>query len=208
MNGSNSGQAIRQNLKWFAGSMMGALAALLVCPVRGAAQDGPLAPVQIVALDECDPTTFNADPKPDPKTNPNPGLGADFCKNITLGAFTTLDKLFALAKAGTPDPGWDFEPDTVKIKKGTPIVVVDQGGEPHTFTEVKHFGGGFVTDLNNGEETVSECSDGFKNVAVARTRILQGSQFWVTNLSKGEHYFQCCIHPWMRVKVEVSKDKD
>jgi hypothetical protein len=22
-------------------------------------------------------------------------------------------------------------------------------------------------------------------------------------LSKGEHFFQCCIHPWMRVKVEV-----
>jgi hypothetical protein len=25
----------------------------------------------------------------------------------------------------------------------------------------------------------------------------------VTDLSKGEHYFQCCIHPWMRVKVLV-----
>jgi len=25
----------------------------------------------------------------------------------------------------------------------------------------------------------------------------------VPGLSKGEHRFQCCIHPWMRVKVEV-----
>src|SRR5437868_5720078 len=42
-----------------------------------------------------------------------------------------------------------------------------------------------------------------KNLAVAKTRILQGSQTQVTNLSKGEHLFECCIHPWMRVKVEV-----
>src|ERR1700687_4689735 len=88
---------------------------------------------QVVALDECDPTTFNA------------ALGPDFCKNVTLGAFTTFDDLFAEAAAGTPDPGWDFEPDTVKIEEGTPLSVVDQGGELHTFTEVAKFGGGFVT---------------------------------------------------------------
>ena len=33
---------------------------------------------QVVALDECDPVTFNA------------AVGPDFCKNVTLGAFTTL----------------------------------------------------------------------------------------------------------------------
>jgi hypothetical protein len=32
---------------------------------------------QVVALDECDPATFNA------------ALGADFCKNVALGSFTT-----------------------------------------------------------------------------------------------------------------------
>jgi plastocyanin len=146
----------------------------------------------VVALDECDPGTFNA------------ALGADFCKNVTLGAATKLTDLFAKAKAGTPDPGWDFEPDTVHIKKGTTLTVVDQGGEPHTFTEVAHFGGGFLPVLNTSEEeTVSECTGGFSNVAVAKTRILQGSQLQIAGLSKGEHLFQCCIHPWMRVKVEV-----
>jgi len=44
---------------------------------------------------------------------------------------------------------------------------------------------------------------GFSNLAVAKTRILQGSQTELNNLSKGEHLFECCIHPWMRVKVEV-----
>lgn len=148
--------------------------------------------VQVVALDECDPATFNA------------ALGPDFCRNVTIGAFTTLSDLFAKAAAGTPDPGWDFEPDVLKIKEGTTVSVVDQGGEPHTFTEVEHFGGGFIPGLNApGEETVPECAGGFANVEVAKTRILQASTVQVTGLSKGQHRFQCCIHPWMRVKVEV-----
>src|SRR5262249_37299039 len=138
---------------------------------------------------------------------PNVG-GTDFCKNVTLGKFTTFEDLKKEAANGTPDPGWDFEPDEVKIKKGTPIVVVNQGGEPHTFTEVKEFGGGFLDFLNHGEPVVPECDGGFKNLGIARTRILQGSQLQVSGLSKGEHYFQCCIHPWMRVTVEVKENHD
>jgi plastocyanin len=114
---------------------------------------------QVVALDECDPTTFNA------------AIGPDFCKNVSLavlGYATTIQDLFAKAAAGTPDPKWDFEPDTLSINKGTVVSVVDQGGEPHTFTEVKEFG---------------------------------TSQ--ITGLSKGVHHFQCCLHPWMRVTVDV-----
>ena len=172
-------------LSLLAGSFLLAGAAQVV------AQDNPT-PAQVVVLDECEPASFNA------------ALGPDFCKNVTLGAFTTLSDLFAKAAAGTPDPNWDFEPDVLHIKKGTPLLVVDQGGEPHTFTEVKHFGGGFIPELNSGEATVSECSGGFKNIAVARTRILQGSQLQVSGLAKGDHLFQCCIHPWMRMTVEVS----
>ena len=156
--------------------------------------ENPPSVAQIVALDECDPATFNA------------ALGPDFCKNVALAALgyaTTLSDLFQKAGNGTPDPGWDFEPDTVHLKKGTTLIVVDQGGEPHTFTEVAHYGGGFIPDLNGGEATVPECAGGFSNVAVAKTRILQGSQLLVPGLSKGEHLFECCIHPWMRVKVEV-----
>ena len=146
---------------------------------------------QIVALDECDPTTFNAI------------LGPDFCHNVALGAFTTFNDLFAKAAAGTPDPKWDFEPDTIRIKQGTVLTVADEGGEPHTFTEVKEFGGGFIPGLNSGEATVPECVGGFSNLGVAKTRILQGSHIEVTHLAKGEHNFECCIHPWMRTKVIV-----
>ena len=165
---------------------------ILAGAMQAVAQENP-APTsaEIVALDECDPATFNA------------ALGPDFCHNVALGFSTTLSDLFAKAAAGTPDPGWDFEPDEVSIKKGGTLTVVDQGGEPHTFTEVKQFGGGFIEPLNAGEAIAPECSGGFSNITVARTRLLQGSQLHVSGLAKGEHLFECCIHPWMRVKVRV-----
>jgi len=156
-------------------------------------EEDPPSVAQVVALDECDPATFNAPT----------AVGPDFCKNVALGASTKFADLFAKAAHGTPDPNWDFEPDTLRIKQGTILSVVDQGGEPHTFTEVAQFGGGFVDGLNHGEATVPECNGGFSNLAVAKTRILQGSHIEVTGLSKGEHRFECCIHPWMRVTVEV-----
>jgi len=153
-------------------------------------------PAQVVALDECDPATFNA------------AAGPDFCKNVALaytpfGSATTFANLFAEAASGHPDKNWDFEPDTLTVDEGTPIIAVNQGGEPHTFTEVKDFGGGFIPPLNDGQAAAPECAAGFSDVAVARTRILQGSQLRVAGLSKGEHHFQCCIHPWMRMTVVV-----
>jgi plastocyanin len=161
----------------------------------GTMEDGSrrATPAQVVALDECDPATFNL-----------PGnAGPDFCKNVAVGYSTTFSQLFAEAAAGQPDKKWDFEPDTLTVNEGAPIIAVNQGGEPHTFTEVANFGGGFLPPLNGGENAAPECSAGFSSVAVARTRILQGSQLQVTGLSKGEHHFQCCIHPWMRMTVVV-----
>lgn len=149
---------------------------------------------QVVAIDQCDPTTFNA------------ALGPNFCLNVTLAALgeaTTLSDLFSQAAAGTPNPGWDFTPDTVTITRGSDLSVVNEGGEPHTFTEVQQFGGGFIPGLNNGEATVPECANGFANPQVAATRVLQGSQRKVTGLSPGTHLFECCIHPWMRTQVIV-----
>jgi plastocyanin len=169
------------------------LAVSLFALYRPATAD-PSTPPQIVAIDACDPTTFNA------------ALGPDFCRNVTLAALgqaVTLSDLFSQAAAGTPNPGWDFSPDTVSINWGKAVSVVNQGGEPHTFTEVKQFGGGFIPGLNDGQDTVRECVNGFANPKVSITRVLQGSQLQVTGLSKGTHYFQCCIHPWMRTKVIV-----
>ena len=105
-------------------------------------QDSTPSVAQIVALDECDPTTFNA------------AIGPDFCKNVSLavlGYATTIQDLIAKA----------------------------------------------------GQAPVPECAAGFSDVSVAKTRLLQGSTSQITGLSRGIHHFQCCLHPWMRVTVDV-----
>ena len=97
----------------------------VLAPYRQAsAQIGP----QIVAIDACDPTTFNA------------ALGPDFCRNVTfaaLGQAMTLSDAFSQAAAGTPNPGWDFAPDAVSVVRGIPVSVANQVGEPRTFAEVQ-----------------------------------------------------------------------
>jgi len=167
-------------------------AVLLAGVTHAIAQGNSPSVAQVVALDECDPATFNV------------AAGADFCKNVALGASITFDQLLASVANGTPDSRWDFEPDKLAIKPGTIVSVADEGGEPHTFTEVAQFGGGFIPVLNSPGETIApECTGGFTNIAVARTRILQGSHLDITGLSKGKHLFECCIHPWMRIEVDV-----
>ena len=116
---------------------------------------------------------------------------------------TTLFDPFSQAAAGSPNPGWDFARDAVSVVRGIPVSVVNQGGEPHTFTEVQKFVGGFIPGLNDGQDTVPECANGFANPKVAITRVPQGSQLQITGLSRGTHYFQCCNHPWMRTQVIV-----
>ena len=103
-------------------------------------------------------------------------LGPDFCKNVAIGATTSFVHLFDEAREHHPDPNWDFEPDDLNIRQGTVLNVANEGGEPHTFTEVKDFGGGFIDGLNGGENTVPECAGGFANVAVARTQNPSGQQ--------------------------------
>ncbi len=132
-------------------------------------------------------------------------VGPGFCLNVTpFGSAVPLPALLASVAAGTPNPNWDFEPDSLTIQSRTILEVVNQGGEPHTFTEVAQFGGGFVPPANPpGESVVPECAGGFSNVKVASTRILAGSHLNITGLSKGTHLFQCCIHPWMHFQVTV-----
>src|SRR5438046_2548770 len=73
----------------------------------GTQEEDPPSIAQVVALDECDPGTFNT------------ALGPDFCKNVALGAATKLTDLFAKAKAGTPDLGWDFQLLPLQIGRST-----------------------------------------------------------------------------------------
>ena len=185
--------------------MAGLAIAATLAPATHAKAQGNSQPIaQVIALDECDPESFNAVLSES---------GGGFCHNVSLAFFgysTKLSDLLNVAENGNPatnpdTEGWDFVPDQLTIKQGTILSVVDEGGEPHTFTEVKAYGNGFLPPLNPGSSTsvIPECQGGFKNIAVARTRVVQGSRLDITGLSKGKHLFQCCIHPWMRMEVDV-----
>src|SRR5258708_3134484 len=143
----------------FAGG--GFLAAATHASAQGNGNSPGLA--QVVALDECDPTSFNA---------VLGESGGGFCHNVALATFgyaTMLSDLLNGAENGSPDPGWDFEPDQLTIKQGEVVSVVDEGGEPHTFTAVKAFGNGFMPPLNPGTATtvIPECSGGLKTITSA-----------------------------------------
>ena len=146
---------------------------------------------QVVVLDNCDPTTFNG------------AFGPGICLNVTGGQGVPLPDFLAALPAGHPQ--WLFYPATLSITRGDTVRAVNQGGEIHTFTEVEEFGGGFIPGLNDppNAPAVPECTVGYANISVASTRLIQGSSLLVTDLQQGVHRFECCIHPWMRMEIEV-----
>jgi hypothetical protein len=96
--------------------LIGGSALMALKPAAAGAQ-APHSLAEVVALDECDPATFNA------------ALGPGFCLNVTpFGSAVPLADLLASVAAGTPNPNWDFEPDSLTIKSGTILEAVNQGG--------------------------------------------------------------------------------
>jgi hypothetical protein len=148
---------------------------------------------QIIMLDECDPATFNA------------AFGPDTCRNVVSGGGVVLPDFLAALPTG--HPAWLFFPtNELELTTGDTLRVINQGGEIHTFTEVSSYGGGFIPVLNNpaNSPAVPECEGGYaKNAKLASTRLIQGSSLLVDGLTKGVHHFECCVHPWMRLDVEV-----
>ena len=146
--------------------------------------------------DDCDPATFNA------------VLGAGTC--VGNGG-TTFDE-FQAELAEKQDVGaWKNNPDDFQVT-GPAISALNIGGEPHTFTEVAQFGGGFVAPLNEGSgnpvaapECASTATDGslVPTPAAIATTARAGEVIRAGSLSIGRHRFQCCIHPWMRTEVTV-----
>ena len=83
------------------------------------------------------------------------------------------------------------------------LAVTNNGGESHTFTKVEVFGGGGVELLNGplGLSTVDECS--FLRGPGTLPFSPPGQSRNVAQLALGTHRFQCCIHPWMHLTLQV-----
>ena len=88
-----------------------------------------------------------------------------------------------------------MDPAFSEARAGKALVVTNDGGRTHTFTQVANFGGGKVPPLNEGLTPAPECAASV-NIAPGERVVLQG-------LTEGDHLYQCCIHPWMRALVKV-----
>jgi len=136
-------------------------------------------------VDYCDPT--------DPGWAPTGGcLLKD--GDVTLAEFNALLHS-VLSPTVVGHPGWRMDPAFSEARAGKSLVVTNDGGRTHTFTEVANFGGGKVPPLSEGLTPAPECAASV-NIAPGERVVLQG-------LTEGDHLYQCCIHPWMRALVKV-----
>jgi plastocyanin len=139
--------------------------------------------------DDCDPVTFGA-----------------LCRPGFPGQ-TTLDSFRAQFAATFRVAGWEYGGGEIRVNLGQNFRVDNQGGEAHTFTVVKSFGGGRVAPLNNPNEAVApECVAG---ASASNVDIASGAGITVTTgatgviKSRGTFRIQCCIHPWMRTTAQI-----
>src|SRR5205823_11172156 len=80
--------------------------------------------------DYCDPDTFNA------------GLGPGTCTRDTSTGAINLNGFLTEATLDKSVGAWRFVPDRPMAREGATINLQNLGGETHTFTRVKRFGGG------------------------------------------------------------------
>ena len=139
--------------------------------------------------DQCDPATFNAAIGPGTCTSNTPGVPFDVFVN-------------QVGTTGQAGP-WHFAPGIVQLSDGEAVQAHNTGGETHTFTEVAHFGGGFVDQLNQlsgNPVPAPECNPA-KNPEIQF--VAPGERTTPDLEEPGVHHYQCCIHPWMRTDVIV-----
>lgn len=140
--------------------------------------------------DKCDAATFP------------PEAGCTSNGGVTFQEF--------LAKLNPQDKGhraWKFSFGREHIDLNETLRATNIGGEPHTFTKVQEFGGGCVATVNSPLKLtpVAECSDPntFPSTLVTSKNSLEIKG---VNLGIGTHNFECLIHPWMRITIEVRAD--
>jgi len=133
-------------------------------------------------FDGCDPTTFVQN-------------GVD----CSRPGGVTFDQFLSQITPGHQPGAWHFAPSQLNVKVGDTFIAVNQGGETHTFTEVEHFGGGFVLPLNALSGNPVE-ADECKTPATVNF-LAPGQSFVDVADEEGDELYQCCIHPWMRVVI-------
>ncbi|MCI0351695.1 MAG: hypothetical protein L0Z53_19925 [Acidobacteriales bacterium] len=179
---------------------------LLACFVLFSASVLAQEPFTIGIRDACDPGTFTA------------AVGPGVCKPGEHGR-TTFNLFIAELQSDRFVGSWRFNPllnttagtfqlVTVQIAPGQPTRLQNTGGETHTFTKVANFGGGVVPILNQltGNPTPApECLQppSATNIFVAAGVTQSGPTAGTAQLPAGTTNWECCIHPWMRMVINV-----
>lgn len=141
---------------------------------------------KVKVMDTCDTETFDA------------AIGAGTC---VIDRGTTFDQFIHQLTQQQTVPSWRNNPQFTRERVGTTLEIRNDGGEPHTFTRVAAFGGGFVDDLNQlsgNPIPAPECL----NFAAITVLPSGGSETQVLS-SAGTNHYMCCIHPWMRTTIEA-----
>lgn len=178
--------------------------ALLLFAVCGAIAQNASTDMNIHVRDYCDPKSFNAVVGPGTCERASSSLNPLSNGAITFQGFVaevTLDKSVG---------AWRFVPSQVKIADRATLHVQNLGGETHTFTEVKKFGGGFIAFLNAASGNpvpAPECAKVVNGNLVPQPPsddnvfIPAGGSATVAEHNEGFIKYQCCVHPWMRFTI-------
>ena len=167
--------------------------------------------VTIISRDACDPDTFNFFVRPNTCVAGNHGTTpfllfiAELQSDHIAGAWRFNPLLDA--SSGT------FKLVTLNLTAGQQTVIQNLGGETHTFTRVKEFGGGNVPALNqlSGNPIMApECAlpESDTNVIVEAGTSQAGPTAGTSALPEEVSKWQCCIHPWMRLRVAVNQGQE
>ena len=175
---------------------------LLQSAPQAAAQQSNNASVRVDIWDYCDPDSFN---------DPVNGVGPGTCIRSTANGAITFGGFVNEVSMEQSVGAWRFAPHQLSVKQGTILQLTNMGGEEHTFTQVKRFGGGFVDFLNalSGNPTPApECAQVVNGVLEPQppgpdNQFIDPGTTVSHPLGKDDVVvnYQCCIHPWMRLTV-------
>jgi hypothetical protein len=122
----------------------------------------------------------------------------------------TLDEFVAELSATKAVQRWNFTPSQLTARLGVDLLGNNVGGEEHTFTPVKQFGGGIIDFLNGLAGTpvkAQECLtlDEDDMVASGGKYLIEAEELGDVVDGAGIARVQCCIHPWMRATVRMQR---
>jgi len=160
------------------------------------------AQITVDVRDYCDPISF---------TNAHIGCGRD-----TSSGFITFSGFGQELAADKSVGAWRFVASQNNAEEGANLTIKNLGGEDHTFTRVKKFGGGFVAPLNaasGNNVPAPECAQVVAGKLVPQQPgpnniLLHAGMSATAHVEEGEvANFQCCIHPWMRTTIDARDDQ-